>query len=522
METKTGKLLDTVEADEVVDIESNEPKFKIILTVQYFRTIDSDIIVHMEDCLSRCRFIDSFVKPVIIDNYSIRFSFVSENMELSDLCDLIQIIQIKHFPCRITNEAYKTLFNVLYNESNQFYPGYDINITSDAAVSHFLSFIMHYFPDTNENEIYSMFIRSFARFTDDDIYSNRDKLYTISLANSRANAADKNGNFIMEEWLKDIRSFDEGFAPVQREDEKWNFIDTRGEILSPDKWFYNVFTFKDGLAIIAEDDDRYNFIKTDGTFLLDTWYKYIQQFSEGYAAVCNKKNQHNYIDKEGNLLFKDWLDYCECGNFTNGFAIISKQNCTSNLIDKSGKLVSKFWFSDCNNFTEEGFALVERNFNYNFIDKKGNLLSPYWFDICHDFHEGYAAVKSGEQWNFIDTKGNKIFKNFSIDNGCKDFSEGFAIVKSKNNKFHFINKNAKLLSLCKKPLEGFTECEPFKNGIAKVFNDKDEFNFINKKGRLIFKNWFNKYTQVIVTEDMFIFKKSGSRTDLEGNFVSFI
>ena len=153
METKTGNLLNTVEADEVVDIESNEPKFKISLTVQYFRTIDSSIIVHIEDCLSRCKFIDSFIKPVIIDKYSIRFSFVSENMELSDLCDLIQIIQIKHFPCRITNEAYKTLFNVLYNETNSIYPGYDINITSDAAVSHFLSFIMHYFPDANGNLI---------------------------------------------------------------------------------------------------------------------------------------------------------------------------------------------------------------------------------------------------------------------------------------------------------------------------------------------------------------------------------
>lgn len=521
METKASNLLDAVEVDEVVDIDNNEQNFQTVLTVTYFREISPNITEHMENCLSRCRFIDSFEKPVIINNDSVRFSFISENMTLSDLCDLIQIIQIKNYPYRITNEASKTIFNVLY-KTNSIYPGYDINITSPAAVSHFLSFIKHYFPDTNENEIYSAFIRSFARFTDDNICSDCDKLYTISLAGSRANAADKNGNFIMEEWTKDIRSFDEGFAPVQRKDEKWNFINTRGEILSPDKWFYNVFSFKDGLAIVADDENSYNFIKADGTFLLDTWYKYIQQFSEGYAAVCNKKNQHNFIDKNGNLLFDNWLDYEDCGNFTNGFAIVSKQNGTSNLIDKSGKLISKFWFSECNNFTEEGFALVSKNFNFNFIDKSGNPLSPHWFDICHDFHEGYAAVKTDdEHWNFIDTKGNIIFKKLSF-NGCKDFSEGFAIVKGMSNKYHYISKNAKILTLRKKPREGFSKCEPFKHGIAKVFNDKDEFNFIDKKGKLVFKKWFNEYEQVIVTEDMFIFKKSGLRTDFEGNFVSFI
>ena len=522
METKTCNLLDTVEVDEVVDIDNNEPDAKTVLTVQYFREISQSITVHMENCISRCGFINSFDKPVLINNYSIRFSFVSKDMTLSDLCNLIQIIQIKNYPCRIANETNKTiLFNVLYGGANSIYPGYDINITSPAAVSHFLSFFMRLFPDASENDIYSAFIRSFARFTDEHIYSDHDKLYTLSLAGSRANASDKNGNFIMEEWTKDIRSFDEGFAPVQREDEKWNFINTRGEILSPDRWFHNVFSFKDGLAIVADNDERYNFIKTDGTFLLDTWFKHIQQFSEGYAAVCNENKQHNFIDKNGNLLFKDWLSHCKCGNFSNGFAVVSKQDGICNLIDKSGKLVSKFWFADCNNFTEEGFALVSKNFLFNFINKNGKTLSKFWFDNCHDFHEGYAAVKNGDLWNFIDTKGNKIFKNFTLS-GCGNFSEGFAIVKDMRSKYHYIDKNARILSLCKKPLEGFTECEPFKHGIAKVFNDKYEFNFIDKKGKLIFEKWFNEYTQVIVTEDVIIFRKSALRTDLEGNIISVI
>ena len=65
-------------------------------------------------------------------------------------------------------------------------------------------------------------------------------------------------------------------------------------------------------------------------------------------------------------------------------------------------------------------------------------------------------------------------------------------------------------------------CEPFKNGIAKVYDKDKQFNFINKKGKLIFKNWINRYEQVIVAEDMFMFKKTGMCVDFQGNLLSTI
>jgi hypothetical protein len=196
--------------------------------------------------------------------------------------------------------------------------------------------------------------------------------------------------------------------------------------------------------------------------------------------------------------------------------------CQYNIIDRNGKLVLRNWFdyiSDVN----DGFAVVEFDSDQNFVDMNGRYISENWWADCYDFHEGYAVVKDDMgRWNFIGTDGKLLFPNMQF-NQCSDFCEGFAIVQDNNRSYHYIDKKKNVISLSKKPFEaGFSKCEPFTDGIAKVFRKDGCFNFINKKGTLIFNNWLNEYTQVIVNDGMFIFKKTGSCADLEGNLISII
>ena len=520
---ETRTLLDDVHVDEVSDDITTESENWITLsaTMPYYGS-DSLIclVPFLKKQLSRCKFIDEFKEPEItssILNKKLTISFTTEHMTLSDLCDLIHLIKIPNI--NFTNEANQII--ICYYKDSSTHPIHDI-IIGVQSLNTFIPFFKYFFPDATENEIYSTFIRSYARIHDADIITDRNKTYVL-YATQKAIAADKNGNFITDTWFHDIRCFREGFATVQRTDLRWNFINTHGKLLSPDKWFLRVTDFENGLAIVTDDTTgNDNFIKPDGSFLLDKWQNFLSPFSEGYACVVNENNLQNFIDMHGNVLFKKWSNY-EYEPFVNGFSIISnKSSAQKNLIDMTGKLISETWFYKCSNFTKEGFAAVATDkFSYNFIDRNGNFLSKTSFDACRDFCEGYAAVNDAGRWNFIDTKGKKIFKTFEFIN-CKDFSEGFAIVETLKHTYLFINSKEKFLSLTRHPIHGFAMCEPFKNGIAKVYDKDKQFNFINKKGKLIFKNWINRYEQVIVAEDMFMFKRSGLCVDFKGNMLSTI
>lgn len=50
-----------------------------------------------------------------------------------------------------------------------------------------------------------------------------------------------------------------GFACVQRADYLWNFINERGEILSPNLWFSITGDFIDGFACVQRGNGKWNY-----------------------------------------------------------------------------------------------------------------------------------------------------------------------------------------------------------------------------------------------------------------------
>ena len=173
-----------------------------------------------------------------------------------------------------------------------------------------------------------------------------------------------------------VCDFHEGFAVVKL-DGKCNFIDTNGNLLSPDQWFNWCYRFSEGFALV-ELGDKKNFINTEGNILSpDQWFDVCSDFIKGLALVELDK-KWNYLDAKGNILSPgQWFDWCDV--FYKGFA---------------GVKVSK---------------------KYNFIDIKGNILSPdQWFDWCGDFHEGFAGVVIDGKWCYIDSEGNIYDKNKNL------------------------------------------------------------------------------------------------------------
>ena len=95
-----------------------------------------------------------------------------------------------------------------------------------------------------------------------------------------------------------IGNFKEGFARVRIND-KWNFINTEGRILS-NQWFDNVWYFSEGFARV-ELNDKVNFINTEGQLLSNQWFDVAVNFNEGFANV-ELNGKRYFINTEGQIL----------------------------------------------------------------------------------------------------------------------------------------------------------------------------------------------------------------------------
>ena len=174
---------------------------------------------------------------------------------------------------------------------------------------------------------------------------------------------------------------------------------------SPNDVFDYVSDFNDGFAAV-ELNEKWNFINTRGELLCNKWFDYCYDFNNGFAAVeLNQKC--NFINTRGELLWKGdkWFD--DCSDFNNGFAKV-RLNYKYNFINTRGELLWKGnqWFDYCYDFNN-GFAVVELNGKWNFINTRGELLwkGDQWFDRCYNLYNGFAKVELNGRLFRIDTKG---------------------------------------------------------------------------------------------------------------------
>jgi len=239
----------------------------------------------------------------------------------------------------------------------------------------------------------------------------------------------------IEDVFDDYGNFYEGFAQVQLKD-KWNFIDTQGEILSQ-AWFDRCEDFSEGFAPV-ELKGKCNFINRNGEILSKTWYDWCDDFSEGFARV-KFKGKWNYINTQGEILSQTWYEHC-C-DFFEGFAIVLLSDNEWNFINKNGEFLSKTWFEKCNIFSE-GFAPVELKGKCNFINRNGEILSKTWYDDCGEFYTGFAQVKLNNKWNYINRKGEILSKTLWFDS-CGCFDDDFALVTIDGQQYR-INRSGRI------------------------------------------------------------------------------
>lgn len=99
--------------------------------------------------------------------------------------------------------------------------------------------------------------------------------------------------------------FVDGFAQVQRKDGRWNLIDTKGHLISPNMWFMDVFDFTNKFARVRRiEDGLWNFIDEKGHILSpNMWFRNTYEFTDKIARIQRQEDGlWNAIDKKGNIL----------------------------------------------------------------------------------------------------------------------------------------------------------------------------------------------------------------------------
>ena len=199
------------------------------------------------------------------------------------------------------------------------------------------------------------------------------------MLNDKWNLIDTNGNLLSKQWFDYISSFKNSFAKVMLNG-KLNLIDVNGKLVYQ-QWFDNIYGFENGFARV-ELNNKWNLIDVNGNFISEHWFDGIGYFENGFVKV-KLNNKWNFIDTNCNFLSKQWLDWIS--EFKNGFAQV-KLNNKWNFIDVNGKLVSQQWFDDIGNF-KNGFAQVMLNGKLNWIDVNGKLVYQQWFDSYDEAYD---------------------------------------------------------------------------------------------------------------------------------------
>lgn len=158
---------------------------------------------------------------------------------------------------------------------------------------------------------------------------------------------DKRGEFVVAPVYEVIEDETEGFYLAETSEEKYGFINARGEVAISFK-YTNALPFSQGVAAVAIDSSWF-FIDRDGRQLFINRFSDVSSFSDSLAAFTQDGENWGYVDMSGNIVIEPLYEIAE--DFAGGFGIVSKKEKDPKnkalfvsqryKIDKAGKLVEK-------------------------------------------------------------------------------------------------------------------------------------------------------------------------------------
>ncbi len=293
------------------------------------------------------------------------------------------------------------------------------------------------------------------------------------------------GETVIEPTYKKCYSFSEnGLAPIY-ESKKFQFINTKGEVLNTDiKGFRLIEGFigigglqgySDGLVAVQKNKS-WGFLNSNGGVEIMLKYDKVSSFHGGFA-VAQGGGSFYVLNKKGEESKIEGVEIVNLKGFKEGLAPFVNDSKKYGFINTDAKVAIEAQFASVGNFYG-GLAWAKT------FDKKVGFINPdgEWavnpqFLVAKNFDpvSGLARVKTEEGWVYTDRNG--IITKVTVSESWGDFHEGLAKGKKEGKTGYFNNKGEWAVE---PQYEGGRN---FKNGFAAV-KLGGKWGFIDKTG-----NW---------------------------------
>ncbi len=207
---------------------------------------------------------------------------------------------------------------------------------------------------------------------------------------------------------KEATLFNENHA-IARLDKNFFVLDTLGNETPVNvKDIKLCRNFSEGLAPFLVKDDKFGFIDFKGNIIIEANFLGVGYFNAGKAWARDLNGKIGFIDKTGKWIIEPQFDIALDFDKESGMAQVSKEGNWS-YVDTTGKIINFHITEKLVSFSE-GMARGVQYGKTGFFDNKGTWVVKPGFEGARDFKNGYAAVKLDGKWGFIDKKGNWVIE----------------------------------------------------------------------------------------------------------------
>lgn len=279
--------------------------------------------------------------------------------------------------------------------------------------------------------------------------------------------ADKELQQIGETYV-DAAHFNEGLAPTVKKNEHIKYINTDGKTVfeltttNDGKEITQAYEFSEGRALFYTEDNKYGFINTKGEIVIPAKYNFAQSFVDGYAIVAtvesddkkgeviktflidkdgkvrltvsdkmqimgipqngkipfyyNKDEEKGeraigFIDFDGNVVMEPNKKFITAQPFFFGYSTVANSDYEFGLIDEDGKIVIRPKYQSIYQLDSDCFLYRDDN-EWGIMNYDGEIiLRPDYPEVITFQGMNHIFAYDGDSWSIIDKKGEEISKD---------------------------------------------------------------------------------------------------------------
>ena len=223
--------------------------------------------------------------------------------------------------------------------------------------------------------------------------------------------------------------FSEGLAGFKTQDERYGFIDTKGNVVI-EPHFTSIHSFSEGLAVVEQADSTWIVINKKGEKQFDLPQNTTcSNFSDGLLACWKTSgntlytaNVDFFLDTKGDkvLTVPDKVKVRWFNSFSHGYIPCYQEDKEKNvyyvgLMNKKGEIVIRPKYEVEYPYEIAEFQITDDNLlrvidqdKMGLVDMEDNVVCPIEFSrLFPALHSRYAFAKQGNYWRIIDKRGGE-------------------------------------------------------------------------------------------------------------------